>query len=50
MSPKHGLFIALYLIQGQNGDTEGMENSGWRTEKGRDAQYTASELQLEIGR
>lgn len=36
-----GLFIALCVIQGQSGDTEGMENSAWRKEKGRGTQYPA---------
>lgn len=28
-----GLFIALSVIQGQSGDTDGMENPEWRKEK-----------------
>lgn len=39
-----GLFIASYVIQGQSGDTEGMEHSGWRKKKGGSTQYPASEL------
>lgn len=32
------LFIVLRVIRGQSGNAEGMENSRWRKEKGRDTQ------------
>lgn len=38
------LSIASCVIQWKSGDTEGMENLGWRKEKGRGTQYPAFEL------
>lgn len=42
------LFTASCLIQGRRGDGEGMENPGWKKEKGRGTPNAASELQLDI--